>query len=218
MPLLRERGHEAQAIDLPAHGEDRTPPWQVTLDSYAEAIGCAAERLPDKPILVGHSMGGAAITQAAGSAPDAYAALVYLCAFAPLPGEFVAKLGVQDTGTLIHRHATLRIPGIQIRAKRAADVFYNTCPPADAAWATARLRPDPLRPLLGRHVQRAPIRLARAYIECSEDRAVSLQHQRWMADRIDAQRVATLKTDHSPFLSAPEELADALDATVELAA
>jgi hypothetical protein len=50
----------------------------------------------------------------------------------------------------------------------------------------------------------------RAYVECSEDRAISIAHQRWMRERAGISHVATLATDHSPFFSAPEPLAAAL--------
>jgi hypothetical protein len=93
---------------------------------------------------------------------------------------------------------------------RAADVFYDTCPPDIARAAIPRLCPQPNLPLFQRTSKpRGPLP-ARAYIECSEDRAISLAHQRWMRERAGITHVRTLATDHSPFYSAPAELADAL--------
>ena len=52
--------------------------------------------------------------------------------------------------------------------------------------------------------------VARVYIECERDRAISIAKQRQMwADRPCAQ-VFTLDADHSPFLSRPRELAEHL--------
>jgi hypothetical protein len=50
----------------------------------------------------------------------------------------------------------------------------------------------------------------RHYIECTEDRAIPVALQRFMASRVPGIRVQSLKTDHSPFLSMREELAAAL--------
>jgi pimeloyl-ACP methyl ester carboxylesterase len=210
-PRLLERGHRALAIDLPGHGEDRRFPWLVTLGGYSRRVQAAAAALAEKPVLVGHSMGGFAISQAAADAPRLFAALVYVCAFVPLPGETLWRLAALDAETLIPASVRQRPLGVWIRPAQARALFYADCSEADAAWATARLRSEPLRPLLQAHVARAPARLPRAYVECTRDRAVSLARQRAMAGRFDFDRVVTLASGHSPFLSQPEALADALD-------
>lgn len=38
IPELEALGHTARAIDLPSHGDDRTPIADVTLDLYRDAI------------------------------------------------------------------------------------------------------------------------------------------------------------------------------------
>lgn len=54
---LEVRGHTATAIDLPGHGEDRSPPESVTLQNYVtcvvEALDHAIDR-PGRPDLSGH--------------------------------------------------------------------------------------------------------------------------------------------------------------------
>ena len=77
----------------------------------------------------------------------------------------------------------LSISGPRIVPERARAVFYGSCSEADAAWATARLRPDPPIPLLQRFVERNSHTLPRGYIECTEDRAISIERQRFMAGR-----------------------------------
>ena len=208
--LLRSEGHEVRAIDLPAHGEDRSSPYLASLRSYGAQVANAAGGFTEKPFVVGHSMGGFAITQAAASRPDAFAGLVYLCAFVPQPGDSLIGLGRQDPDTLVSSSTRMAFTGIRIRPERARAVFYESCSEADAAWATERLRPDPLLPLLQKLRRRAPAGLPRAYVECSEDRAISIGHQRAMAERGSIRHVVTLEADHSPFLSAPKELADQL--------
>ena len=101
-----------------------------------------------------------------------------------------------------------------VPAEYVGPVFYNTTPAALVERAASLLTPEPMV------VFKTPLRLSearfgatpRAYIECSEDRAVPIELQRAMQARLPCDPVVTLKTDHSPFFSAPEELADALEA------
>jgi hypothetical protein len=53
-------------------------------------------------------------------------------------------------------------------------------------------------------------RVPRAYIECTDDRAISLEMQREMQAALPCDPVITLECDHSPFYSAASELADSL--------
>jgi pimeloyl-ACP methyl ester carboxylesterase len=64
LPGLRAAGHTVEAIDLPGHGEDKTPVAEVTLDAYADRV-CGVLAAGPPAVLVGHSMGGVVVTQAA---------------------------------------------------------------------------------------------------------------------------------------------------------
>ena len=59
--LLAEWGWESHAISLPGHGRspEQRPIAACTLDYYLSFIRDAANCLPQKPVLMGHSMGGA---------------------------------------------------------------------------------------------------------------------------------------------------------------
>jgi len=215
LPLLRERGHSVIAPDLPAHGADATRSWRVTLGSYARRV-CEAARASGGPaIAVGHSMGGVVISEAAAREPSLFAGLVYLCAFVPEPRESLMGLASRDRESGVLTAIKRRFVSTTILPERAPAVFYNTCPPDVPALAISRLCAQPNLPTFQRvSAPRGPLP-PRAYIECSEDRAISLAHQRWMRERAGIPHVATLATDHSPFFSAPEALAHQLS---ELAA
>jgi pimeloyl-ACP methyl ester carboxylesterase len=85
IPALTALGHRASAIDLPGHGADPTPRETVTLAAYGAAVADALRAAPGPVVLVGHSMGGMAISAGAALVPDKVSALVYLTAF--LPGD-----------------------------------------------------------------------------------------------------------------------------------
>lgn len=61
--LFAEWGWESHAISLPGHaGSPRQRPvYFCTLDYYLRFLKAEVERLPRKPILMGHSMGGALV-------------------------------------------------------------------------------------------------------------------------------------------------------------
>src|SRR4051794_1073601 len=77
---LRQRGHSVVAVDLRGSGGDRTPGEEVTLDAYAERVCEALAAGPEPAVLVGHSMGGVVITQAASRCPRQVSRLVYVAA------------------------------------------------------------------------------------------------------------------------------------------
>jgi pimeloyl-ACP methyl ester carboxylesterase len=54
----------------------------------------------------------------------------------------------------------------------------------------------------------------RTYVECTEDRTIPISSQRRMQAMSPGARVVTLDADHSPYLSRPVELADALEAAI----
>ncbi len=85
--LLKMKGHRVEAPDLPGHGKDRTPIGEVSLEAYAEKICKVLDAELEPVILVGHSMGGIAISQAAEYLPDKIETLVYLTAFLLRDGE-----------------------------------------------------------------------------------------------------------------------------------
>lgn len=206
------------AIDLPGHGSDRTPFYRITLGRYAEAITRAASARGERVLAVGHSMGGFALSRAAASSPELFSALVYLSAFVPAPGERLIQLARQDRESLLSRCTTFRPPHLQLRPAWAKEAFYAGCSDAEVAWATSRIRPDPILPLLQRFSANRELRMPRAYIECALDKAISLPRQRAMHQRFPFDRVISMDTDHSPFLSAPELLAEHLSSLSELAA
>jgi hypothetical protein len=99
-----------------------------------------------------------------------------------------------------------------LRADVVREAFYGRCTDADAAWAMSQLRPEPLKPLVTSPQTTATGfgRVPRAYIECTADRAVTLASQRRMQSVLPCDPVFTLDADHSPFISAPQALADVL--------
>ncbi len=212
LPDLRALGHTARAIDLPGHGDDPTPPQDVTLAAYGHAIARALAE--DGPcIVVGHSMGGYAITEAAEMAPDNISRLVYLCAYTPWPGLTLSEMRKLSAEQPL-------LPAIRMAGDKrsfafdpemAQRLFYHDCSPAAVAYALDRLTPQATAP------SQTPVTvtarsadLPRSYIICAQDGAIPPDLQRQMAARFATRDVITLDSSHSPFFSMPGGLAACL--------
>src|SRR6185295_8426805 len=94
---LEARGARVIAPDLPGHGDDRTPVAQCTLQAYVDRVTAVLDAQEQNVVLVGHSMGGVVITQAAEARAEKIARLVYVCAFVPQNGQALIELAKQDT-------------------------------------------------------------------------------------------------------------------------
>jgi pimeloyl-ACP methyl ester carboxylesterase len=220
---LAGAGHRAVAIDLPGGGADQTPVAGVTLDAYAERICEALAADPEPAILVGHSMGGVAITQAAARCPERIALLVFVCAFMPGDGQSLIDLTKLPEGAGDQVQANITVAGdppvatMAPEGMRAATMMC--CTDEQIEWAVARRRPQPAAPM------GTPVRipagaldgLRRAYVVCLQDRAIALPLQRRMIAEHPCVDVVEIDTDHSPYLSAPAELIAALERFAALA-
>ena len=220
LPLVERKGHVALAPDLPGHGEDKTPSSAVTLQGYADRICEVAARQPEPVILVGHSMGGIAITQAAENCPERIAALVYMCAFLPRNGDSLTTWASQDAESRVNP-TTLNIgaSGVTtVKPECAREAFYGECSDEDVAFAMPRLVAQSPEPI-GKPVVTTAGRwggIPRYYIECARDRAITLQLQRAMQKESPCKQTFYIDTDHSPFFSTPSQLTEILDQIARL--
>ena len=213
-PLLAGMGHRAHTLDLPGLGSDPTPIAGITLDSYVNAVRDLILSIDGPVVLVGHSMGGLVITQTAERVPDRVQALGYLAAFSPRDGESLFDYAMADTESHVTRfHVVNEEEGyFTVPEDRLPACFYGMCSAEDTRNAIARLRPQPLAPL----VQPVGIsgenygRVRRCYIECTQDQALTWPMQKKMLHNARLDELLTLETDHSPFYSCPEELAACL--------
>ena len=211
--MLEAEGHRVVALDLPGHGEDRTAVTGMTLDANVARVREAVEAADAPVILVGHSMGGVAITQTAEEVPDRIAMLVYVCAVLPQDGESSAGLRerlyphVVTSAQVNESAGTFTLPDEPLRV-----AAYGECDEEDVAFATRRVVPESLA-AYGAPVRITPERagrVPRVYIECLRDRTIPIDGQRAMHQSVRCEQVLTIDTDHSPFLSRPRELADHL--------
>ncbi|HEY4331918.1 MAG TPA: alpha/beta hydrolase, partial [Ilumatobacteraceae bacterium] len=121
---LDSRGMPSLAIDLPGHGASGQP--FSDLHGDAAAVARLIERLGTPVTLVGHSYGGAVISQAAAGL-SAVAHLVYLAAYVPDIGESVTGMSVAMPKVEIPLSKAMAVDGdgLVIDAAKAGPIFYG---------------------------------------------------------------------------------------------
>jgi pimeloyl-ACP methyl ester carboxylesterase len=208
-PALEAAGAAVALVTLPGHSDaDTAEAGRFTLDDYVAAVAAGLQRAGGRSILVGHSMGGVAITQTAERHADHIAALVYLSAYLPSNGKALQDYAADPESKLG--------PGLQIDLQHGVGTiseatmraaFFNTTAPADADAAVKRLRPEPLQPF-GTPVETSDRwdSLTRYYITTTKDQAVGPSLQRAMFEAHPCKRVFSLDADHSSYFSATSEL------------
>jgi pimeloyl-ACP methyl ester carboxylesterase len=254
---LAALGHRVVAPDLPAHGlrarfpasyvasdnvgfaTEVSPVKDVTLEDAAQAVVATVTALGGaKPILVGHSLGGAVVTRAAELASDRIVRLVYVSAFVPVGLGSPAAYGAlpeartgHGEGLFVGNPAELGAVRINPRGadaylRQLHDAYYNDVAYDDFLPYALSLTPDlPISFWVGevRASRERWGRLPRTFVRCTEDRALSPALQDRMI--VDADRLApdnrfqveSLASSHSPFASRPDELAAILARSADAA-
>jgi pimeloyl-ACP methyl ester carboxylesterase len=211
---LEKEGQKVTAVDLPAHGQDNTPPQQVSMQAYSDKVIQTINDLDGQVILVGHSMAGAVITAVAEKIPAKIDKLVFIAAYVPANGQSIADLVRTDAQSLLGpnlRYSTDRLLA-DIVADKRTDVFCQDCPPNKKQFILDHYRSEPVIPLTN------PITITPAgfgsvdkhYIHARLDQAVGSDLQNRMIAAAGITQVYPFDTGHSPFLSKPEEVTDLL--------
>lgn len=215
-PLLRRAGHRVITADM-------LTTVAIEIEAPRSPIATAAERIADvirgerEPVvLVGHSRGGLIISAVAERVPTRVARMIYLCAFMVPDGHTLQQVA-QSAPNAQDFSSALSLDGngwLTVNYKDVRSLFYNRTPDRLADIARSRLSAEPASSFqeAAHSTQARAGSVPRAYIECTDDRAIPLATQREMQAMLPCDPVVTLDSDHSPFFSQPAALVQALTA------
>ena len=197
--LLTEDGYSVSIVQNPT----------LSLAGDAAAAKRVIDAQGEPVILVGHSYGGAVITEA-GNGPNV-AALVYVAAFAPDTGESVNTLiadpppGAPVPPILPPQDGFLFLDRDKFHASFAADL-----PAAQAAFMADSQVPWGVDALGGTISEAAWRSKPSWYLVATDDRMIPPPAQRSMAERAGA-TVVEAAGSHSIYLSQPAAVAELIE-------
>ena len=204
VPLLQARGLDVVAVHNP-------------LSSF-EADVAATRRVIEGSrkdvILVGHSYGGAVITEAGNS--DKVRALVYVAAFAPAPGQSVnAIVSAAPQPPEWQKEIRADAHGVLTwSAEGMARYFAPDIPAAEAALLAATQAPISAAAFEGRVTEAAFTRKPSWFVISDNDQVIPAGLQQVFAEAAKATTIH-VASSHVPMLSQPQAVADAIIAAVE---
>ena len=200
--LLKEDGYNVSIVQNPT----------LSLEGDADATRQIIDAQDGPVVLVGHSYGGAVITEAGNH--DKVAALVYIAAFAPDKGESVNTLiadpppGAPVPPILPPRDGFLFLDREKFHASFAGDL-----PAEEAAFMADSQVPWGVDALGGSVTEAAWRTKPSWYLVATEDRMIPPPAQRAMSERAGA-TVVEAAGSHAIYVSQP----DAVAALIEQAA
>jgi len=209
---LRPAGHRTVAAANPLR----------SLSSDAASVSSLLGSIPGPVVLVGHSYGGAVISNAA-RGHDNVRALVFVAAFAPLEGESIFELSGRLPGSTLGDTLDA-VPlddgtaDLFIRQELFPGQFAADVPAADAAVLAATQRP--LRDTALREGSGPPAwpSLPSWFVFGDADRNIPVAVHRLMAERAGAKATVELAgASHALTVSRPGEVAEVITSAVTAA-
>src|SRR5688500_1094988 len=201
--LLQSAGHDVIAAANPLRG----------LAADAQSVSDLVRTIDGPVMLVGHSYGGAVISNVAADAGE-ITGLVYVAAFAPEPGESAFTLSQRLPGSTLG-DALQPVPrsngttDLYITSERFHDQFAADVPAPEAARMAATQRPVTLEALQEPSGER-PLwkELPSWFLIGGQDRNIPAALQHFMAHRAGALRTVELPTaSHAVPVSHPDATA-----------
>ena len=187
-----------------------------SLSGDAAYIRAFLATVPGPIVLVGHSYGGAVITNAATGNPNVRA-LVYIDAFVPDEGEAVLPLAGSDSALAVADPTTVfdlrPYPGaaagdfdIYLKPNVVTDYFAPDLPRRTALALAATQRPIALSAGSEPSGQPAWRTTPSWYLIGTQDMIIPPAQQRFMAERADA-HIVEVKASHVSLISKPQAVA-----------
>lgn len=218
VPLLKAKGYSVVIYDLPGYGSDTTPAATITLNDYVKKLSEVANVQHGKVILLGHSMGGAIISQTAEAlGPEKVSKLIYLDAFLLRNGQTIMQqvdkmVEHQKAANTMSKHRAIEglifsedKKCVLMNPSMVGDIFCHDCSEKDKAllkhngkWQSVACLTTPMSLTDARYGV-----IPKYYILCTESRDLDRSS---ITQNVPCQKVYKLPSSHSAFFSMPDKL------------
>jgi pimeloyl-ACP methyl ester carboxylesterase len=160
-------------------------------------------------LLVGHSYGGAVITEA-GDQPNVVG-LVYIAAFAPDAGESPGGITAKNPPVAAPNLAPDSDGYLWIKPDKFHESFCQDLT-ADEGLVMAVTQKAPLASTFADKITAPAWKKKPSWYQISsEDRMISPENEKWMSERLGAKKIITLKASHASLASMPDEVVVLID-------
>jgi pimeloyl-ACP methyl ester carboxylesterase len=169
------------------------------------------DSIPGPKIVVGHSYGGAVVTNAAANDPDVKA-LVYIAAFVPDTGESLASLSAQQVAHPIPALPVVPVPTANPDGSQGAELYLDPAkfreafagdvPARTAALMAATQRPLNAAAFTQTTQQTAWKTTPSWYLVAAQDHAIAPDLERFMAKRAGS-HTEQINSSHAAMVSHP---------------
>jgi pimeloyl-ACP methyl ester carboxylesterase len=180
----------------------------TSLQDDVEVTRRLAEMQDGATILVGHSYGGAVITEAAGKCPNVKG-LVYLAAFAPDAGENLADLSQRAIpapgNAAVHPD---KYGMLWLGKEKFAESFCQDVDEEEAVVMAAIQKPIAIQSFSDKVTVAAWKNLPCWYQVSENDKMIGPEVETFMAERMEPQKTIYLPASHASMISHPKEVAE----------
>lgn len=190
---LAKRGHRSvTAVELPL----------TSLAEDAERTRKMVAQQKGPVLLIGHSYGGAVISEA-GDQPNVVG-LVYIAAFAPDAGESPGGITAKNPPVAAANLAPDSDGYLWIKRDKFHESFCQDLA-ADEALVMAVTQKAPLASTFEDKVTAPAWKKKPTWYQISsQDRMISPDNQKWMSGRLGAKKIITLEASHASLASQPD--------------
>lgn len=163
-------------------------------------------------VLIGHSYGGAVISEA-GDQPNV-AALVFIAAFAPDAGESPGAITAKKPPVAAANLEPDSDGYLWIKPDKFHESFCQDLSP-DEALVMAVTQKAPLASTFANNVTKPAWKKKPSWYQISsEDRMIAPDNQAWMSGRLNARKIITLKASHASLASQPDAVVALIEEAV----
>lgn len=212
---LEGKGHTVKAIDLPGHGDDKTPISEIDMALYANRVKKELGKIDGQVILVAHSFAGFIITKAAEEMPEKIEKLVYVASAIPYEGKNAQEVFEEDKGSEFLENLIFSDDKSTATMSRETvkNIIFTGATDTQIDAVLPKLVAQATKPFFEQVITTPENfgRLPKAYVETTLDRVVTIKGQRHIQKMVGIDEVITLESGHVPLETAPKELADALN-------
>ncbi|MGL3805630.1 alpha/beta hydrolase [Paeniglutamicibacter sp. R2-26] len=200
---LRNRGYDSLlAVENPL----------TSLADDAERTRKMVKQVDGPVLLVGHSYGGAVLSEA-GDLPNVVG-LVFVAAFAPDAGESPGGISQEHPPAAIENLAPDSDGYLWVKQDKYHESFCQDLG-ADEALVMAVAQKAPLASTFGDNVTAPAWRVKPSWYQVStQDHMIHPDNQRRMAERMEARKTIELDASHASLASQPGAICDLIDDAV----